>query len=67
MAEDECKTPYANEMLLLSFEGQHKKFEVSYETDSGGPPQPPLSSIQFIDRSLLGRLKKIVGRLLKRT
>lgn len=64
MAEDECKTPYANEMLMLSFEGQHKKFEVSYEMDSGGPP---LSSIHFIDRSLLGRLKEIVVRLMKKT
>lgn len=62
--EEELRAPYANEMLLLAFEGRHKKFEVGYD-DNGKKPSycPPQSSIQ---KKGGGLFSKILSKLFRR-
>lgn len=65
--EEELRAPYANEMLLLSFEGHHKKFEVEYEPEGKTPSyKPPLSSVNIKPGGLRGFFKRLWNRLLNR-
>src|SRR5687768_12932618 len=60
------RVPYANEMLLLSFEGKHKKFEVDYESEGKAPSyRPSQSSIQPKKPGLIAKLKKLANKLFK--
>lgn len=58
--EEELRAPYANEMLLLAFEGKHKKFEVGYDAKGRTPSYaPPQSIIQVRETGLVHKLKRL--------
>lgn len=63
---EELRTPYANEMLTLTFEGHHKKFDVSYEPD-GGAPKDCATVSETENGSLLSRVKRFLSKLLQRS
>jgi hypothetical protein len=63
--EDDFRVPYANEMLLLSFEGHHRPFEIDRAPRGKRPSYAPgaESTSDYSISAKLLRLRARVGRI----
>lgn len=59
------RVPYANEWLMLAFEGHHKKFEIDMSPRGERPSYAPPADEDTEDAGLLTKLARLRVRLVR--